>query len=1116
MVYLKSLVMDRFKSFKHAELLFSKGFTCIVGPNGSGKSNICDALLFGLGESSLGRLRAKRLEYLLSSYGGKRAGKTYVRMEFEGNEAINVTRAARKDGKSLYRINGKRATRQETLEMLSGNGIRADETNTITQGEINRFTELTPKERRELIDTAAGIKEFEYKKEESLKELEKVSQRISEAQVLLNERLGFLKELEAEKEIAEKYAGMRSRLASLNYGILLSRKAESEVMLKELSKRQSDLETRKSALASSLEALAKRMEQLNAERQRLTMELNTSAQKSGEKNAKLEAIRLELARITAEESAQADSASQNESQSKALEETAKALSEKISEGKEELASISVKLKEAEKKVKELGEPPAAPKDLQDLNVLSKKLGHELAELHDRVASASAEINSRKAFIEEASRIIEDLDASIKAETAAKASIEAEISKRSEELIALHKNAEAYSSGINLKRKELDAADSKFLELREQRSLVRPNELAERIRERFGKSGFHGKASELCSYDSKYAYAVEAAAGGRFDYLVVDNTDVAVTIIEYLKRNNLGRSTFIPISELNTRDSPHERSAMPIIDLIDFDPEYRKVFSYVFNNTYLIEKIEDAKRIGIGKHRYVTLSGDLVEQSGVVSGGSATKRMSIVRIEAELKQLAEARERLGKEINDGNNGVMELRKREAYAEMEIRNMKKEAAMSSERISKHLSEKASKSKSVEEASKRLKDAEELLSKSTELKESIEEKLNSVNMRLESIYNSSANFLGSKEAAEAEAARAAAEGLRIRRAELQKEFQMLAERISGIEAQINEKSALASKLSKQASERKTRKAELEKSRLSMEAEIANSSDSGKKIYARLSSLDSETGKAGAEHSKVSSEISIIERDLAELGVRKSQAETRLADLSAELSAYGTGVEAATGNFGEMEKEASSISIRLNEIGSVNMKAPEMYEEKKKGVDDSVSRLNTLESERQAVLKMMEEIESKKLQTFMATLNEVAKNFSKLYNYIFTGKASINLEDQKDPFNSGIEISISTERSSKLLSSMSGGERSLVSLILIFAIHMCKPSALYIFDEVDAALDKENSKKLSQLIREMSRNAQFIVVSHNDSLIASADVAIGVVKQNDESKVVGIEVAGIAKRKK
>jgi len=235
------------------------------------------------------------------------------------------------------------------------------------------------------------------------------------------------------------------------------------------------------------------------------------------------------------------------------------------------------------------------------------------------------------------------------------------------------------------------------------------------------------------------------------------------------------------------------------------------------------------------------------------------------------------------------------------------------------------------------------------------------------------------------------------------------------------------------------------------------------------------------------------------------------RLNDMKAEMAAYTEQITPIEQSVAEMQKEADITTAKISELGNVNLKAPEIYAEKKKYVDEASEKLKILDSERQAVLKMIDEVESKKLKIFTETFNGINKHFSKLYNYIFPGKAEIELDNPKDPFNSGLYMKINDGTNQKRLEGLSGGEKSLVMLMLIFAIHMYKPYSLYIFDEVDYALDKENSKKLSQLIKELSKDLQFILVSHNDSLISNADTAIGVTKVNGESKAFGIEISKI-----
>ncbi len=304
--------------------------------------------------------------------------------------------------------------------------------------------------------------------------------------------------------------------------------------------------------------------------------------------------------------------------------------------------------------------------------------------------------------------------------------------------------------------------------------------------------------------------------------------------------------------------------------------------------------------------------------------------------------------------------------------------------------------------------------------------------------------------------------------------------------------------------------KKAELSKAREKIESAVKKTGESSKESYERLGSVNSELDVLNKEQGASNSNSESVSRQIQDVMVKKGQMEVRLNDIAAELSTYGdAAIQMIDYDVEDMEKEVNLLNAKVSALGNVNLKAPEVYGEKSKSVEEANEKVSTLEGEKHAVLSMIEEIDSKKLSAFTTTFDTVNKNFGKLYNYIFPGTARIELENPATPLDSGLDIRIEDGKNRRRLGSLSGGERSLISLVLIFSIHMCKPSALYLFDEIDSALDKENSKRLSQLIKEMSKEAQFIVVSHNDSLIVNTDAAIGVVKTDGQSKVVGIEIS-------
>ena len=557
-----------------------------------------------------------------------------------------------------------------------------------------------------------------------------------------------------------------------------------------------------------------------------------------------------------------------------------------------------------------------------------------------------------------------------------------------------------------------------------------------------------------------------------------------------------------------------------MSLLSFEAKFGKVFDYLFNDTYLVDTVADAKRLGIGERRYATMTGETVERSGVLSGGSAPRSAaSLVSIDKRLADLEEERKRLHEDGKGLGEVAFELRKELAAIEMESGSARASAADMESRI-KGIRARIAGSQSE------LSDAESGLGKADAGLQSLAKDLKSKSETLarsrkelsdgygETLKESAAAAKGGAKGAEIEAIRKEAEGLRIRSAELQKESKMLAQNRSALLADAKSKEDERAKARAALSGDTKRKAELEKAREKIEQEIKSSNKSNKDAYERLNAIEAELLTMSKEQGRLSAGAEDIARRMSELDVKKGQMEVRINDIRAELSAYG-GMESemVSGDIEKLESEAGTLGARIEGLGSVNMKAPEIYEEKRKSVEEASEKVDTLEAERRAVIAMIDEISSKKLNAFMATFEEVNKNFAKLYSYIFAGSAAIELQNPSSPLEGGVEIKLDEGKSQKRVGSLSGGQKSLISLALLFAIHMCKPSSLYVFDEIDAALDKENSKRLSQLIKELARQAQFVVVSHNDSLIVNADAAIGVVKAEDESKVVGIEIAAVNK---
>ncbi|MEM0074497.1 MAG: chromosome segregation SMC family protein, partial [Candidatus Micrarchaeaceae archaeon] len=1049
MLYIKALALDRFKSFKHAELLFDKGFNAIVGANGSGKSNICDAMLFCLGENSLHRLRASRLDDLIYNEGKKNtATKAYVRLEFGGEEQIEITRSLSSDGKSTYKVNGKHLTRQETVELLSTHRIYADERNTVAQGEIGKITELNAKERRELIDAVAGIMEFERKKDEALKELDKVNMKISEMQGIFQERLGFLKELEKEKEIAERYSAMATRLKQLNYSALLARISITQSTIESYQKDMETLQNQKAEEEASAKKLYDALSSVNAERQELTKSIEENTKQIGNVNELLQKLSAQLAESLAKIANYASEIEAVKKERTEKQEALKATELSINSNENAITQLSKELETLEGRIpksshaQEMRTMKGLTDKISTLEEQEKSIMESIAKLDLECAlytskeeTAKAELNDLKTRL----KVLEDEHETIeRAAKLAKSNIEAsahEVEKQNERLNELVKL--------------IDEKGAKVLELKEQRAMnaSRENQSKEALLRAFdASSGVYGTVGDLCEYEEQYVEAVEAAAGSRLDYIIVDNIDTAGKAIAYLKSKGIGKATFIPLQEIRVAQ-PKAVEAKSLLSVVSYDKRFEKAFTFVFGNTYIVNTLQEAKALGIGTCRYVTLDGELVESSGLVSGGSNKKsRMTLHSINSMLKQLDADMSQLLAEKQQLDAKLFELKKGIASEEIRL-NI----------LGDNLTNVTKQQTAMEEQAKALNDEiarqETLKANSESQKKELAIKLGTITneladakAKLKEVYSALGKDDTQQEASsEAEELQKKAESTRIKIAELRKENQMLNAKKAEIENSIEKASRAIAETEKMLSEERNAKNTYEKEKNTIEEQIRNSGKVYREAYDKINELEHKAIEISKQLGESGSRSKELESEIKEIQIKKGQLDVRLNDLRAELAAYEQGIEVIKDkSIDEMEKEAGALSMQIQELGTVNMKAPEVYALKKKEVDDAQSKLYTLETERRSVLGLIDEVDKKKLAAFMSTFTEIEKNFEKMYKYIFPGEARLVLDNEKDPFSGGLEIKITgTNRKGELVA-LSGGEKALVSLMLLFAIHMYKPASL------------------------------------------------------------------------
>ena len=1123
MLYIDRIVLHNFKSFRHASIAFRKNFNCIVGPNGSGKSNVCDSLLFALGESSLRRLRIVSPTQLLNEDVKKGRNeemrRAYVKVVMGGDANVEIIRYAREDRKMGYRLNGKHTTKQDVVEFLKGHGGDVNETNTIAQGEIVRILNMNSKERREIIDIAAGINEFDKKKEAAEKELERVEEKLGEAHGMLNERRGFLNELKKEKEDAERYKEFADQAKLLAFSILTARENALMDELETHREQLSKANARKDGISKELIGIDSDIESLSSERRKLAEELNRHSIEASSANNAIEGIKRELAVVDERlSSSKASRAKAEETLAKTSSEIEKH-SKKSGELKAELESLRNEIG-GFKNYEEIDESGNYADIAERYSKLSAEIS-ALEEEHSATAIRGAGIENRMHSLEETlSRYNSEmgqLQARLSENAVAlKKALEAvELAGKAKE-DALKEDAEIVSKIAEMK-KASEKAGEEMIRVREQIAMHGGAGAAieAKLREEIGE-GFHGRAYQLCAYPEEFEAAINASAGSRLGYFVVDNASIASMAIEVLKKRDMGRASFIPIEDVVKYEIDRSgRGLKPIIDHVQFDERYSKVFNFIFSNTYLVGSIAEAKKNGIGKRRYVTLEGDLVENTGVISGGRNRAAKSPMMLESQLAALRTKLSDISDKMAKLEAGRKPIGERIAKAETDL--IRHNAAISST----HASESeinaaiAKLETDAERISRELDGEKAMLDKLGNEKAVMEKRLSAAKAEAQALRGQLGDSSAAKRGGaaveavkKAKEARARLEVLKVKAAGVEKELELVGERSLALEEERKAQGRSIKELIAEEKELSLKRAKLEADRKELEGNMNSKDSFAKELYAKVSEHEKKISELGFRSGTLKSEMERLERSAIELSGKISQAEVRIGDIKAEKRSYEDIVPLDM-PLDQMEQKLGAARAGMERLGSVNMKAPEMYAERSREVEEAEERLRTISMEKTSILDMINEIESKKISVFGEVFDSINANFKRIYKLAYDGEAEMRLENQKNPFSSGLQIIIKEGGRTRSVEALSGGEKSFVLIMLIFAIQMRRQMSFYIFDEIDSALDKENSKKLSLLLKRLGESSQFIVVSHNDSLIAYADTVIGVAKHDGESKAVGIEAS-------
>ena len=1185
-MFLKSLSMQGFKSFPEKTILnFEKGITGVVGPNGSGKSNISDAVRWVLGEQSSKSLRGTKMEDVI--FDGTKLRKPFGfaqvtlildnsdrLIESVDSDEVAVTRKYFRSGESEYRINGELVRLKDVHQIFMDTGLGRDGYSMVSQGRVADLISDRNSQCREMLEEAAGISAYRYRRSDSIKKLSQAEENMLRLLDILAELEGRIGPLKTQSEKAKRFLEYSDEKKGLEISLWL---AAIEKLKRDLKKHEEKLLIAENQFNASTKAL----DELNEEIER-SIELSQSL--TAEIDEKRQAISLndeESASLSSQKAVCENSLMHN---SVSLERLEAEIKTNLS-GREELgaeidakekivsqitALLTSKQKELEKISAQLAAAQEAGSSIEDE---SKEIGEKISSLMSELADARVrestslslanELASRRDSFEELTAEQESL---LEERRLAKVKIEAEIKECLGKITEANNVRAGISMLLDSHREKLAALkkeeEEKNLALSSLSSKIAMLEDLEKSMDGYSGavkavinaakerklSGIDGTVSKLISVEEKTALAIETALGGAVQNIICKTEGDAKRAIEFLKKGNHGRVTFQPVSSVDGKKLSESElfdcdGFVGIAsDLVNCDEEYKKIIVSLLGRIAVAEDLDYAIQIARRfsyRFKIVTLDGQVVNAGGSLTGGSKAKGAGIISRSIEIRHLSAEKEKAIESVGKLRDKIENLSEK----------IKEETEKSDEANAAIVS--LGEERIRLEGVRRL--CLEQIRSTEESLESLELEKGGVEERIKTVE------------AERKSCEALISSLSAEIAENEEKLVSLSEKQESLESSGKEISAQSAKLRNEIlnceKDLATHKAALDMLKLrliegedkdrALEKEIEDLKAQNEEIKARIIEIDEETARLAEAKEALLSEIESAKENRA--GAEKQSADLRLKEkeLSAErqslagekarleerkTSAAAEYDETIAKLYDEYELSLRQAQIeysipedlpaskrRLNELknkiralGSVNVSAIEEYKEVSERYEFMSAQLDDVEKSKAELQRLIVELTRKMSEQFREKFDLINKSFDETFSELFNGgSAELVLTDPSDILESEIEIRLQPPgKAIKRLDALSGGEKGLSAISLLFAILKVNPSPFCIFDEVEAALDDVNVGRYAKYVRRMSENTQFILITHRRGSMEEADRLYGITMQEQGvSKLLELKTAELAK---
>jgi len=1178
LAYIKRVEMRGFKTFgsKKISVPLDRGFTVITGPNGSGKSNILDAIRFVLGDLSARSLRADKMSEVifdggrLGSSEAARTAQISILLDNQKRQipvdtgTVHISRKVNRNGISEYLLNGKNVSRSHLIDILSIAGLSSAGHNIVMQGTITRLTDITPVERRKLIEDLVGISEYDVKKGQAQNQLRQAETNLRIASARIGDVRSRLEHLEEERNDAIRHNFIQGEIKKLQ-AIIASFK------MKNLEAVRAKLLTTLQEQKTTLHNLKEQQKKLLLDRDNIELRRREFDEEVADKgNIKLVNVQNALGDIMtniAKMKMTIDSGTTSLKGFKKIREERirhlKVLNSSIRETKKNLSELIVARKQLKHELNTKttkhqtlsSELLNIKKNIDDNSQKIKKIEEEMYKLGNEAHKLDAKIKvstTRQKIVTDNLKTLEDrqliFESTIKGLQTQFKELQRLRVKEQENLVNV---SESIANDLNLKSNLIADIDEAENTRKIAEEAVAEYEIHRNLAEKIGTTdaalmkieelsetgaidGLFGRLENLIKVNPRYQKAIDVASSGWIKAIVVKDMEVALKCIERLKKMKIGRIKLIPLSDVQNYTAVAPPDIEGVIDIapafIKCDDAYSSVVNFALGDTVITSSEKAAFLASKAGYRAVDLNGDLYEAGGGIEGGyyrSPIPISSLIPSENTItvlhKSVKSLENLMGKRKNDINSldtGILSLNEDKIKRSETIKAIERNLDLVNQNMARAKQNILAVNKKIRGYQKAFEseDYNRLQNQSNEgnLRKKIV-KLKSQRKRLEKKTTPS-NI--AKYETEEHQLKTEIDKLNRRLIKIESDTNLLELNLEttlkpelkraniGIKTLERQISTLQEEIDHARTdfrEANQQLSELEESKRKISESLSSVKDRRKEFEEQLDNANIQLRTLSQNYNSLANEVHVLELEVQSKASAINHLKEELLGLGYTDSLSVTSEETKTA-----KSSLSLLQFELEKLGSVNQLAITQYSEQQINYKHLSSRLYQLEAEKKSIVDFMEEIEREKKEVFVEAYNEIKESFVEFFSKLTGGGVGyLSQQNQEDPFAAGIDIFVQFPgKNSRLIASASGGEKSVTAVSFIFAIQSMSPAPFYLLDEIDAHLDVYNSERLADLLKQQSATSQLIAITLRDVIMDRADWLFGVYIQNGISKIVSTKI--------